>query len=427
MSSSGKITASVTLGGRLLPSTNVETFEIVTSIEDVLPKGVLTLNDQNGTILQEFQGLEIGAQVCVTTVGISEDHRDIQFGPLANLTFGVNPNYLTMVGKPEVLIGHKWELQKDQSTHIFKGKPNSDIIKTILNDETRGFTIPYQDKQFQTSDEKGDIPRFKCGIDDYNFITKRLLPYTTIKNQPALFWIDEYGYARLDSFDNLMLESPKALLVPQNQNLMGEEKEKVSSLLDSCEGNLVPYSGIEIKVGDENISTIIKSLKTRALIDGNTLLGTIFEGSIKPSLKVGSDSGSLVASKLPMFAWDFNDAQTDFKIFTNRNAEDSSAFAINSTRQFVNMFRVNLTTFYCGDTLKTGDTVYLYVENSKREDDGVNRKTYWLCDKWLVFKTRHYWSKENRNMYSNLLLVRPSFYVAKQYTNMPNLDYYYGV
>ena len=128
-----------------------------------------------------------------------------------------------------------------------------------------------------------------------------------------------------------------------------------------------------------------------------------------------------------MFAWDFNDAQTDFKIFTNRNAEDSSAFAINSTRQFVNMFRVNLTTFYCGDTLKTGDTVYLYVENSKREDDGVNGKTYWLCDKWLVFKTRHYWSKENRNMYSNLLLVRPSFYVAKQYTNMPNLDYYYGV
>lgn len=427
MSSSGQITGNVTLGGRLLPSTNVETFEIVTSIEDILPKGVLTLNDQNGALIQEFQGLEIGSPVVFTTVGISEDDKDIQFGPLANLTLGANPNIMTMVGKPELLLGHKWELQRDQSTHIFKGKPNSDIIKEILDDETRGFAIPYQDKQFQSSDEKGDIPRFKCGIDDYNFITKRLLPYTTIKSQQTFFWIDEYGYARLDSFDNMMVESPKALLVPQNQNELGEEKDKINALLDSCEGNLVPYSGIEIKVGDENISTIIKSLKSRALIDGNTMLGSIFEGTIKPSLKTGTDTGSLIGSKLPMFAWDFNDAKTDFKIFANRNSADASAFAINSTRQFINMFRINLTTFYCGDTLKTGDTVYLYVRSSEHEDDGKNGKTYWMADKWLVFKTRHYWSKEKRNMYSNLLLVRPSFYVAKKYTNMPNLDYYYGV
>lgn len=424
MSSSGQIFANVALGGRVLPSTNIDTFEIVTSIEDILPKGVLTIDDQNGSLIQEFKGFEIGSQVNITTVGLLESDTDIQFGPLVNLTMAEDPDIITMRGKPELLLGHRWEIQKDHSAHIFKGLPNSDIIKKILSDETRGFTIPYQDSQFKSSDESGDIPRFKCGIDDYNFIVNRLLPYTTVNSKQTFFWIDEYGYARFDSFDNLMLESPKALLVPQNQHEIADESEKLKSLLSSCNDNLVLYSSLRVKVGDENVSSLIKPLKSKAYIEGNTLLGTTLKGIIKPSMKVAEDSGNLIASKLPMFAWDFNDINTDLKLFMNRNVADSSSYAINSTRQFVNMFRVNLTTFYCGDTLKTGDTVYLYVRNSNHED---SEKTYWLADKWLVYKTRHYWAKEQRNMYSNLVLVRPTFYVAKKYTNMPNLDYYYGI
>lgn len=420
---SGRVLTSVYLGEQLLDSANIESFELVSDIEKILPRGVLTLKDNTGEVIQKFTGLEIGSSVSVQVITTAKNDKDVEFGTLVNLALAESPDTNMMTGKPELLLGSRWELQKDFSTHIYKGIPNSDIIKNILEDNSRGFKIPLG--KIEDSDEDGSIPRFKCGVDDYTFIIKRILPYTTIKSKQTFFWIDEHGKAQLNSFDNMIVESPKVLCLPQNTNLSEKDKEKLQSLAGECSNKLVTYTKMTLYVGDINIGTLLKPLKSKVFIDSNSFIGSTYTGVIKPSIKIGADSGNLIASKMPVFSWVFADSNTDFKIFVNRNAADVSGYAINSTRQFMNMFRLELHTNYCGDSVKTGDTVFVYQKSSKHPDE--KELTYWINDKWLVSKTRHYYSKDTRDMKSVLTLCRPTFYLSKSSTDVPAIDYYYEV
>lgn len=420
---SGRILSSVYLGGRMLPSSNVESFEHVTDIENILPRGVLTLNDNNGELIQKFNGLEIGSQVVFQVIATTKGENDVEFGSLVNLALAERPNINNMVGRPELLLGSQWELQKDFSTHIYKGIPNSDIIKNILEDNSRGFKIPID--KIEDSDEDGSIPRFKCGIDDYTFIVKRILPYTTIKSKQVFFWINEYGKAQLDSFDNMIVQSPKVLCIPHNINISDKDKEKIKAIAGECSNKLVMYTSMTLYVGDINIGALLKPLKSKVFIDSNSFIGSTYTGVIKPTIKIGNDFGNLIASKMPLFSWVFEESNTDFKIFVNRNAADVSSYAINSTRQFMNMFRLELETNYCGDSVKTGDTVFVYQKSSKHPEE--KELTYWINDKWLVTKTRHYYTSSSKDMRSVLTLCRPTFYLSKNSTDLPGIDYYYGV
>ena len=431
----GKVFHTAYLGNELLVAQNLKSFEVVYDIEKILPKGILTLNDSNGNYLKSFKGLEIGSEFILKFVPNDKMKQPIKFGQLVNIGIGDNPtDHLTLQGNIELLLGHPWELYKDFSSHIYKGMSNSKIIQEVLKKKVQQdqehFEDIYSESEsdlIKNSDEDGSIPRFQCGISDYDFIKKRVLPYTTLNNSPAFFWIGEDGKAHLNSFENMFTQNPKALLVPKSQGNIKADKENINMLMSQTDSDeLILYEGLLIKVGDEDISKLISPLRFTSLIDGNTTLGTVFKGEMKPKLKIGPDTLTRVGSKLPLFAWTMDEATTDLKVFSNRNIKDVSRFSINSTRQFINMFRMEMNTSFCGDTIHAGDTVLVYVKQSENGETEGKKLSHWLSDRWLVSKVRHYYSDVDTNLYSQLTLCRPTFYVAKTRTEMPNIDFYYG-
>lgn len=406
---------------------DIAAFQFVCDIDDGYPKGILTLNDKSGEILSRFEGLEIGSKVqfvAVDRVKNTEDKNPaIAFCELMVASVAEIPSDTqTIHGNIELLLVHPWEFFKDYSNHAYNGLQNSQIIKNILESDARGFK--FKDMFISSSDDDGKQPRYKCCESDYEFIKNKLLPYTTIGGAAAMFWIDELSRPHLQGVEKAFTQEPKALIVNMGQDIGHDEK--VQEALKTIK-NVMTYSNIKVKVGDEDISSVLAPLQSKVYVDFNTVNGGIFLGRNICKMKVGKSGGPQVKSVLPV---DLITGSGDKGILalSNRSRKDQDFFIGNITAPLLNMFRLEVFGNFVGESVHVGDIVQVYIPAKPDLDDDKKPKSHWLSGPWLVKKSSTTMRKENDfKVNSNLVLVRPTFVVNTKESNIPSLKYYKGL
>lgn len=430
--------ALVYLDGLPLKSNTLKSFEFLCDIDNHLPRGILKLSDDSGQAMSEFTGIYIGATVQIiftdTTADSDADaeEKTVTLCTLMVASIGEKPKDLAHIsGAIEILCVHPWEFYKDFSTHIYKGKAHSELIKDICSNEDRGWKFKIDAKNFDTSDEKGDIPRYKCGDSDYDFIINKVLPYTTISQSPPLFWVDEQNQVKLKSFNTLFKESAVCMATVQDSYDKSDNSKEntIFNVVKQFNGHVFMFDSGMIKIGDEDIGQFLRPMKGQGFMDMNNMTGSTIAGGLEPTLKIGKDSASAVAAKLPVTAKVFT-GQTDKKMFINRNVADMAKLATNTSSQFYNMFRLELAGEFCGEYIHTGDTVYVYIEQSDDRANDTNKKlSHWISDKWLVKRVKHIFenTESGGRGRTQVTLCRPTFMLKTSKVYMPMLSSMYTV
>lgn len=411
----------------------IESFEFAADETMALPRCVIRFTDTDDKRLSNLAGLGIGSPVSFT---ISEGDGDNKKVMLEKLTPGVTSQELTPlsiakvhssgraagISNFELLLEHPWKIFKDFSSHAYAGKANSEIIKDLIEGaEGRGFDFEDIDKeQFFDSDEDGKTPRYKCGEGDLDFITKHLIPYTTINKNPAVFWVDELNCIHLDTFQNMYKNDAKVLVV------MGGPED----LDDTAEGMMTSMDGVAyasdriVKIGSDNAEDIVSILKPNVSIDDVSHMIS-YTGHLLPKIAIGKlKKGLSDKAHVPVMLKQMavSDA-TDKKIYRNHPLSDLKAVALHEQELFNSMFTIEINTSFCGHLIHTGQNVEFYVKPDTSE---VPPAKSWMNGKWHVRGIKYYWEKGGV-LKNKLILIRPSFDLNKLTTSIFNIDDYYAV
>lgn len=425
----------VRLGGlNLLASDAYRSFDFIADEDSFLPRCVIRLSDKGGDAFRSFLNLSIGTKVEVTITEAS-DTKERKSGVkdnfsmnLTNLAIGAVYSNSKVLGFGdgglEILCEHPWSIAQDFSPHAYAGKSNSEIIKSLVqNTSARGFGFEKINSEiFQSTDEDGNIPRYNCGEGDLSFIVNKLLPYTTVNNNPVVFFVDDKNNVHLESFQSMFSREAKLLIVGGNEEDVDDEiRAKAKSL-----GGLAVSSNLLAKIGDKNPDKFTKILKREISMDDCSALVT-YTGKLLPKVAIAKHSQGSKSSKgyIPVsFDRMITSDATDKVCYTNHMYEDLKAAALNEQKDFNSLFKIDIDVSFCGHLVSVGDNVEIKIPVSKSEDgDTVN---HWMDGKWHIKAIKYKWDPTSGVPGMTLTLTRPSF-VFNSTTTIANRDEFYGV
>lgn len=410
-----------------LPSINLDSFEFKTSLDGILPEGILRIKDPVGKVLEQMAGVTLGTHIKVKIVEKTSEPEDsrpeVHLCDMLIASVAEIPSDCSHVGGVlEMLLVHPWVFHQDYSCHLYKGIPNSEIIKKTLESPNRGFQFNINSDYIERSDEPGKVPRYKCGQSDYEFIVNNLLPYTTINNTPPVFWISENNEVHLQSISKMFLEDPCVIAV-YNRGDIYNDPHFLEAAKDLGVKSFYLFNEMAIKIGDVDITQYIKPLNSKVMVEANLRTGDGLLGQVASKIKIGKDAGRQVASKLP-FLKESIIGNTDCKVLSNRNTADQTRFLINTTTPFLKTFSLVLEGNFCGDQLQVGNTLYIYVPGSDESQGNL----HWLSGIWLVSEIKHILNgKSDTTVNSEVQLIRPTFMFSKSASDVPLIDDYLGV
>lgn len=421
---------SVKIGNEWLDRGYLIDFNLSADESSIFPMCNIRINDEYGKFLAQLNELVVGNQVEVVvyeedeTVDTAKKRLQIKYPPFVIVAIMSDiTGLISSSNTLEIICSHPWFLSKDYSSHAYKGMKHSDIIWNILsNDSSRSFQFikNYKSDYWQDSDEDGHIPRYKCFESDLDFITKKLLPYTTINKSPPLFWIDELSIPHLESFKQVFSRKEMSVFTPG----IGNDVLNDSTFKDKYKDlDIVFGDTAHLKISDDNPEPFIKELKAKVSYE-EPCYNLTYSGDLLAKVSVGIDdvNKSLKQGKLPI---DFNlimkTEATDSKIYTNRNFDDEMALSINAQKVLYNMFSIELDCTYSGNSVRTGENMVIYIP--KLQD----KTRHWLNGNWHITSVKHYLSNDERGVRSKIKLIRPSFIYNQQDTSLFNPDAFYGV
>lgn len=408
-----------------------KSFDFIADEDNILPKCVIRLTDMGSKIFKSFWGLEVGSKVEITiTEGsatmarIAGNNPDSFSVNLVDLSVAaVYSNEVSVYEDNsvlEVLCVHPWNIFQDLSFHAYAGKSNSEIIKGLVqNTSTRGFGFKDIDSNiFLDTDEDGNIPRYKCGEGDLDFIINKVLPYTTINNTPPCFFIDDKNNVHLESFQSMFAKDPKLILVGGTaEDVTDEHREKAETY-----GGLALASNLIVKVGDANPEKLTRIIKREVSFDDPSSL-TSFTGRLPTKIAVGKwKKGQVQDGHVPISLEKVltSDA-TDKVYYRNHNFKDLKAISLNEQKPFNSFFKIEINTTFCGHQISIGDNVELSCPNT--EDNLVP----WVNGKWHVKSIKYKWNVRNNVPTMTLTLIRPSFLFNSNTTTIINPDDFYAI
>lgn len=420
----------IRIGYDLLEEDIIKSFEFVADEDALLPRCVIRFKDNSSKRITEFNGLSIGSRLTFTVIDNSAQNRDkklkFNFTPLVIGALASRiDDFVSNNADIELLCEHPWKMFQDFSSHAYASKTNSEIIKGLVENNSKGFEFEKIDTNlFLDSDESGNIPRYKCGESDLDFIVKKLLPYTTINKKPPLFWIDEVNRVRLSTFNEMYSKESIAIGLPDDDGVV--KGEKLEGKGSKYNNNIITLKKIRIDIGDEDTAAIIKTLKAECSFE-DPMIGKTFTGVLSPKIAIGKfkstegmQTGFLPLSQMAMLTAN----ATDKKFFIHRNLDDQIALATNTQEIFNRFFKIEVEANFCADILKTGDNIDIYSSKIKTKHDTL---THWVNGKWHVKAVRHCLDIENYTLYSKLTLIRPSFVFNTKNTSIFDFTQLYGV
>jgi hypothetical protein len=386
-------------------------FHLYSSIKDGLTYGHFTIFDREGTLFAKFENLQIGTRVLVEIVSTDTSSPVVIYPYFYILKIEnhceTNPGILA--GGIKVWFGHPWLLYKDVKNHAYKPMNNGELIKKILKNEDRGLEIKVIDDNFDKTDDKGIIARYKICETDWDFIQNKVIPYTAIKQTPAHFFSNDMGEFYLRSFANLYKENPK-FIFKQNEELSNQFAKQISKLcddfgIDKNKGHL-PVKEIYFKIGNEDI---LKEMYPSFFLENN-VQGKFIAGAKKLANKVSKRSGTQFGNKLPIDDAFFDKLKgTSIKVIHNRQINDAMSLIFETGKYVDNMFSIEIVTTFNGHSLHPGNTAQLFVGDIKHTPDGDPKK-HWAGGKWLVSEIEHYSDEEDPKLFlSRTTLMRPAF------------------
>ena len=422
----------LTINDFTVQTNDILNFEFLTRQSSVLPQCKFLISDMLGTYLAQFYGFAIGSKINIKIVDVGLN-KSIEYSPMVvSAITEVEADMSSMGGCLSVLCSHPWEFYKNYSSHAYLGQQNSEIIKGLIKDSSsRGCEIAFNDKYFDSSDDNGAIPRYKCSMSDYDFIMDNLIPYTTLNNCPPLFWIDEFNTAHLKSFNSCFNETSVCLGLPSNgadSSIVDQNIEKIKKLYTSNGSAAFLFSSALVQVGDEKPGIFLKTLNSEVMLENNQS-NRVYTGTMAPKIAIQKyDASSKVdQSRIPVSLEAMSNAgATDFKDFINMNLADATALAVNMQSPFYSFFRMEITGQFGGDFLRTGDNIYVFVAATNQDTKG---QVHWISNKWNIEGTKYFIDSNNRDagLQATLILQRPSFMFNTDNTTLAGTDLLYAV
>ncbi len=426
----------VRLGGlNILASDSYKSFDFIADEDSFLPKCIIRLDDKGGDTFRSFFNLSIGTNVEVAiTESLSETERKSNTNDTSSYSIQLTNLAISAVysssdsvgygsGNLELLCEHPWAITQDFNSHAYAGKSNSEIIKSLLqNASSRGFKFEDLDSEiFQSTDEDGTIPRYNCGEGDLNFIVNKLLPYSTINNNPVVFFVDDKNNVHLESFQSMYSKESKLLVVGGDEGDVDDTMRKRAAAL----GGLAISTNLLSKIGDKVPDRYTKLLKREISIDDCSNLLT-YTGKLLPKVAISKYSqgktskGYIPVSLSRMITSD----ATDKVCYTNHMYNDLKAIALNEQKDFNSFFKIDIDVSFCGHLISVGDNVEIKIPIL--EDENGEKVNHWMDGKWHVKAIKYKWDPTAGVPGMTLTLTRPSF-VFNSNTTIANRDEFYGV
>ena len=430
-------------GGPILDYNKVRDISIYSSIDSTLPELTFKINDSDGRFISTMQ-LYLGQIVNVMVRDISSDGdkiaaRDSHFKPLINLcTFTIKRIYDGLEagngysGFIQVWCTQSWRTFGNYKPKIYSPQLNSNVIRDVCKNANKLANIGINSDYWSESSDQGIIPRYKCGESDIEFLETKVLPYTNIDDSNVFFFLDQFGYAHLTSFDKIKNAEEKVIIrAPDSQ--VNDVWEKVNKLKDEKKIEAYPYEDIKIDIGDINILKKLGLIKQKVLIVNNNT-GKVYDGIQKLSARMGGNSGKAFQNVVPVSLINMASMEaTSSKIIDNRIFDDAMAIAGNSEIQLEDMFQVIVSVGNIVNEVLPGDTLNLIpplqiMDTSETiNTPGLENKIVsWLDGKWVV-KSVQYNQKEKSKASTSLTLIRPTFIYSSDYTTIDKPDRFYQI
>lgn len=430
-------------GGPILDYSKVRDISIYSSIDSTLPELTFKINDSDGRFISTMQ-LYLGQIVNVMVRDISSDGdkiaaRDSHFKPLINLcTFTIKRIYDGLEagngysGFIQVWCTQSWRTFGNYKPKIYSPQLNSNVIRDVCKNANKLANIGINADYWSESSDQGIIPRYKCGESDIEFLETKVLPYTNIDDSNVFFFLDQFGYAHLTSFDKIKNAEEKAIIrAPDSQ--VNDVWEKVNKLKDEKKIEAYPYEDIKIDIGDINILKKLGLIKQKVLIVNNNT-GKVYDGIQKLSARMGGNSGKTFQNVVPVSLINMASMEaTSSKIIENRIFDDAMAIAGNSEIQLEDMFQIIVSVGNIVNEVLPGDTINLIpplqiMDTSETiNTPGLENKIVsWLDGKWVV-KSVQYNQKEKSKASTSLTLIRPTFIYSSDYTTIDKPDRFYQI
>ena len=427
-------------GGPILDYNKVRDISLYSSIDSTLPELVFKINDSDGRLLSTMQ-LYIGQVVNVLVRDISNegDKPSSGINPLITFcSFAIKRIYDGLeagngyTGFIQVWCTQSWRVFGNYKPKIYSPQLNSNVIKDVCKSANKLANVGMKDSYWNESSDQGIIPRYKCGESDLEFLETKVIPYTNIDDSNVFFYLDQFGYAHLTSFDKIKNAEEKAVIrAPDSE--VDSVWQKVRSIVEEKKIEAYAYSSIKVNIGDDDILKKVGLLKQKVfMLNNNT--GKVYDGIQKLSAKMGGANGNTYQNMVPVST--INMALTDAtssKVIENRIFDDAMAIANNTESQLEDMFQIEVQVDNIVDEVLPGDVINLVPPLQPMDTDETiekqglqNKVTNWLDGKWIV-KAVQFNQKEKSVASTSFSLIRPTFVYNTDVTTVETPTRFYTI
>lgn len=425
-------------GMDILDYTKIYDMSIYASIDSTLPELTFKMRDTDGRMLTSMQ-LYIGQIVNVIVRDTSRDaeitakESDSIQPEISFCSFAINRLYDGLEagnghsGFIQVWCTQSWKIYGNYKPKIYSPQKNSQIITDVCKNANIMANIKVKEEYIDTSSDEGITPRYKCSESDIEFLERKVLPYTNIDESNVLFFVDQFGFAHLTSFDKIKYSDEKAIIRAADTE-MSSIAEKVKKLKEDKGIEAYGYTSIKVNIGDDSICNKVGLLKEKVIIHHNDT-GKVYMGTQKLSAKMGPGGTTTFQNATPLSSVNMAIlSATGCNVIENRIFGDAVSYASNDEANFEDMFIVNVQVSNILNEIVPGNTVQLVppiVDTSDMEDPDLAAKdTSWLDGKWVV-KSIQFNQKEKGIFSTSLELIRPTFIFNTSSTTIDRPERFY--
>ena len=412
---------------------------LYSSIDMTLPELTFKIEDNGGThaaLMEIYVGAIVAVQVIDFNDNLNDDAKSgypyMQF-IVTKILDGFEHNDDTLSGFLQVWCKPAWYMFGTYQGHAYPPMKLSELIKKVCQDANGSAKLKVEDENFANSSDPGNVPRFKTGESDIDFIEQKLLPYTNIDDSNVFFFVDWFNKPHLTSFARLISQTEKVLLIPPQ--MISSSVEKTVTKISEQKGINEVYSwgSIKLTVGDENIRNAFATLKEQVTFENNET-GKVYIANQQPKAKLGKDSSPNYNAKMPINAISMEYiSATGSKTFPNRLLPDALALARNDDNNVIDFMQIEVSVNGIVDKVAAGDTAFLLPplrlnKDENATDEEKKKKIHWITGKWLIKAIQvSQTDGKTENATSLLELVRPTMQFSSEQTTIANPAYFYTV
>ena len=186
------------IDGLTLTPKDLHEVSIYFSLDRTLPELTFKILDSNGTQISSlylYIGAKIGVKLCELRGEKDEPTQYMDF-IVTRFFDGFEQKDEFMTGYIQVWCKPAWYMFGTYQGHAYPPMKLSELIKAVCSNAIEDVGLVIKDENFETSSDPGNLPRYKTGESDLDFIEQKLLPYTNIDDSNAFFFVNLSGEPR---------------------------------------------------------------------------------------------------------------------------------------------------------------------------------------------------------------------------------------